>query len=1053
MKAIDFVVRDGAGGLQRGVVSSEAQTHVIQAETGQEISLNLRQTDLQGQVRAGNDLIVTLSDGRVITIDNYFNSAGSPNRLFISSDGYLNEVAFVDTGSGELYAQFGPTEQWGKWSPSDDLIYLGRTELAAAGIGDDEVSMFGAPLLGGGLLGSGAGLAAGIGGAALVAGGGGGGGPVLADPYVNAVDSSENIGGDDRGPDAIKVTGGGEPGDKVVVAIGDEMVETTIDDDGTFEAVFEGEDFPVDGVYEAIVTVTTANGDVVLDGPDYVIDTTAPEIAVTGGTESVMDFFNEESFENGVTVTGTGEVGASVVATIEGIAQSTTVGDDATWSVSWEVGSLEAGEYTTGVTIVSSDIFGNTTTITDNLVVDTVTNVTIQTDTVETDGTINGEEILDGVTLTGTAQAGSTVEVTFGTGTYTATVDASGNWSVDFAMSEIPTGELSATVTAVATDSFGNSSTTSGQVDIDTLVRDFGFTGTTGGGDGVINIAEAEGGFTMTGTTEVGSTVSVTLNGFTYQATVAGDGTWTVDFAGSEIPTGEQTLVMTAVATDAAGNVETITQDVTVDRDAGVLAISSTAIEGDNVVNEVEASDGVILTGTSNAGATVIVSMGAASQSVATDAAGNWSASFSASEVPAGDYMADIRATTVDPAGNPLEATSQVAVDTRVDNLSIDVGAVGGGDGVINGVERLAGGGMQITGTTEVGSTSVVVNLNGVDVNANVDAAGNWTAVFAASQVAEGTYNATASVTATDAAGNVASVSGTLEIDTEVVPLSMQDGAGGADSVLNAAEAATGIDLGGQVEAGSSVTVMFDGAAHTANVDAAGNWSLTIPPSAIRAGTYDAAISVSATDVAGNVDTITDTLAIDTTAPEGPVIASYTRDGDGIRGISTEIAVDDLAVHQVADSGAINEVNATQVDINAINESKFTFDANVPDGSHLVITATDDAGNLNGTYVVLDDESAATQVTLDAASLGDYNIGTLDLNFAEEGKLTIDETTLLALSSDTNELQINGGADDTVTITGATAAGSEVRDGQTYNIYTLGDEGTLVIDDDVTVVL
>ena len=48
---------------------------------------------------------------------------------------------------------------------------------------------------------------------------------------------------------------------------------------------------------------------------------------------------------------------------------------------------------------------------------------------------------------------------------------------------------------------------------------------------------------------------------------------------------------------------------------------------------------------------------------------------------------------------------------------------------------------------------------------------------------------------------------------------------------------------------------------------------------------------------------------------------------------------------------------------------------------------------------------------------------------------------------------INGGADDTVTIAGATAAGSEVRDGQTYNIYTLGDEGRLVIDDDVTVVI
>ena len=54
-----------------------------------------------------------------------------------------------------MFAQYGPTEPWGKWSPSDDLIYLGRTDIADAVIalpdGGNEVSML-APLalLGGG---------------------------------------------------------------------------------------------------------------------------------------------------------------------------------------------------------------------------------------------------------------------------------------------------------------------------------------------------------------------------------------------------------------------------------------------------------------------------------------------------------------------------------------------------------------------------------------------------------------------------------------------------------------------------------------------------------------------------------------------------------------------------------------------------------------------------------------------------------------------------------------------------------------------------------------
>ena len=157
MKAIDFVVRDRAGAVQRGIVPAE-QDALVTLSSGQEVSLNLRQIDLAGQQRSGDSLIITLVDGRTITLENYFNDEGLANRLFISADGYLNEVALVEVSDGTLHAQFGPTEEWGKWSPSDDLIYLGRTEVAGAAVSDDnEVSMLGAVLLGGGgLLGAGA---------------------------------------------------------------------------------------------------------------------------------------------------------------------------------------------------------------------------------------------------------------------------------------------------------------------------------------------------------------------------------------------------------------------------------------------------------------------------------------------------------------------------------------------------------------------------------------------------------------------------------------------------------------------------------------------------------------------------------------------------------------------------------------------------------------------------------------------------------------------------------------------------------------------------------
>ena len=100
-----------------------------------------------------------------------------------------------------------------------------------------------------------------------------------------------------------------------------------------------------------------------------------------------------------------------------------------------------------------------------------------------------------------------------------------------------------------------------------------------------------------------------------------------------------------------------------------------------------------------------------------------------------------------------------------------------------------------------------------------------------------------------------------------------------------------------------------------------------------------------ATDSVGNTDTLSDTLRIATDAPDGPVLASYTRDGDGIRGISTEQSDGDLTVSQVNSDGTVTEVLATQVDIDVLGETNFQFQTDVPDGSHLVVNSTDAAGN------------------------------------------------------------------------------------------------------------
>ena len=1057
MEAIDFVVRDDTGALQRGVVQASEQTTVINAGSGQEISLNLRQVDMQGHARAGDALNIVLADGRVITIENYFNDAGPANRLFISADGYLNEVAFVETTDGSLYAQYGPTEQWGKWSPSDDLIYLGRTEIAGAAqeIADDEVSML-APLalLGGGGLGA-AGAAAAAAGVAAVglggggsggSGGGGGAGSTPAVPTVDDATSAQNVGG--PGDDLqVMVSGTGEPGDTVDVTVGGQTATTTIADDGTWKVTLEDGTFPEDGVHTAAVVVTHPGGTTTdLSGPTFTIDTTAPEITISSGTGSTGEVFNSEELDGGATITGTGEAGASLRITSGTHTQTATVDGDGNWSVTWPAGTFAPGEYSSELTIVATDAFGNASTTTDTIVIDTVSEVSIATNTVAGDGTINGSEQAAGVTLTGSSQPGSTVNVTFGSTTLPAVVAANGGWSVDFPASAIPTGEYDATVTAVAKDTNGNSSTTTGTIQVDTLVNSFSYTSTSGGTDGVINATEAQSGLVVTGNVEPGSTVQVVLGRATQTATVAADGSWTATFDSGQLASGTYSTTMTATATDAAGNSSSIDQTVNVDTDAGVLTISSAPVEGDDIINNVEASDGVVLSGTADAGAIVQVTLGSVTHSVVANGNGVWQAAYSAAEIPAGTYTADIVATTTDTAGNTRRVTDSVQVDTRVDNLSVSANAVEG-DNIINKVEQSDG--VVLTGTTEPGST-VAVSLGSSTVQAVVDANGNWTASYSANQVPTGEFTTNVTVNATDAAGNTARVSDTVRVDTLVNTLNFSAGAVATDNIVNAAEARQGINLSGMVEPGSTVVVDFHGTTLTANVDAAGNWSIAIPASAIARGSYDASIAVMATDAAGNTETITDKLRIDTDAPDGPVIASFTRAGDGVRGISTELSSDDLTAAQVNADGSISDIAAVQSNNVAFNETDFRFASNVPDGSHLVVNSTDTAGNTSGTYVVFDDQSANSTVDLGNTALGNYQIESLDLRFAEEAQVSITEAQLVALSSDTDTLTIHGGADDKVNIAGATRTGTTQVDGQNYDVYSLGD-GTVNIDDDITV--
>jgi len=571
-----------------------------------------------------------------------------------------------------------------------------------------------------------------------------------------------------------------------------------------------------------------------------------------------------------------------------------------------------------------------------------------------------------------------------------------------------------------------------------------------GGADGTVNAAEAANGITFGGTTEPGSSVTVTLAGVENVAQVSADGTWSVTFTPGQLPSGEFVAYMTALATDAAGNTETIIQLVRFDTDAGVLTIDSTPVEGDDVVNFVEASDGVVLTGTSNPGQVVQVTMAGVTLDVVTDAAGNWRAPFSAADVAPGTYVAQITATSTDIAGNTLTRTDSVRVDTEVVNFALSPVPVEG-DGIVNA--REAADGVRLVGTTEPGA-SVDVKFGGLSYAAKVDAAGNWLVEIPGAAIPRGETVAPVVVTTTDPAGNTAQLSSALTIDTEVNRLALDDGLFTADGVLNRQEADLGLTLAGKVEAGSTIVVTLGGVSHVAAVDPAGNWTVDIPSRDIPRGTLATDLLVEATDVAGNTHAMTQSVSIDTDNPGLPVWVDYTRNNSGLTSITLDTVAHGVAIgHLMAgpEGTSVVDLGITgSFELPGVG-TYYRFEGSVADGSHLVVSYSDDAGNASGALLVTDDPATNAVTFTDqlARALGAFDVELIDLRFAEDTNLTMTEHQIRALSGTTDTVAVTGGADDSVNIRGASLAGTTEVDGQGFSIYTLGD-ATILIDDDIT---
>ncbi|SIO01466.1 hypothetical protein SAMN05444002_2134 [Vannielia litorea] len=837
---------------------------------------------------------------------------------------------------------------------------------------------------------------------------------------------------------SIAFTGTTQPGSSVIVTMNGADYPASVAADGAWSVSFPAGTF--EGEYELtlVATATDSHGNVSSASGSWAVDTVT-SVTLDAGFAGADGVVNADDRDGGLTLSGTTQPGNTVEVQIGQAVHGASVAADGSWSLVLAPGQIAEGAYTSAITVTARDAAGNLATVADSLVVDTLGFVEFSGQPVTTDDIVNAVEAGQAISLTGTTLPGSSVSITMNGRDYPAVVDGAGNWVVSFPPSSFPAGEYDMSVSATAVSPAGNRSSAATSVEVDTqgwvAISDAPVTA-----DDVVNAVEAGNGITLTGTTEPGSTVMVKLGNASLPAVVAADGSWSATFAAGQIAPGTYDAPVLVTATDRAGNLSTATDVLRIDTETAVTV--DTRVEGDGIINAEEALNGFVLTGTGEPGATVQVTFAGVTRPAMVAGNGAWQVSFLPGDIPAGETVADVSVVSTDLAGNQAQAAGSIEVD-RLISLTLD-GPIAVDD-IVNAVEY--GAGIRLSGTVEPGS-SVIVSLAGVTQQATVAGDGTWTATFAPGAVPDGDYSAAISAVATDAAGNRASISDSVRIDTHVEPLTIATVAG--DDIVNAREQAEGVRFTGTVEPGSSVIVSFEGATHAAAVDAAGSWTAVFAAGEIPAGEYAATATVMATDHAGNTRTETTVVSVDTQNPDAPVILSFRQGGTGVREIGTAMNDDITEVQKVDASGNVSAVSYELEIDDEYGELIFDFNEAIPTGSHLVVTSTDAAGNQAGTLFVME-EPGNSLVNLANPGLGQFDIQAVDLQFASEAEITITPEQLSALSGFTNELTIHGGFDDIVRAEGAVATGqSRTIEGQSYDVYTLG-EGTLVIDHDIQV--
>ncbi|WP_154820230.1 Ig-like domain-containing protein, partial [Enterobacter hormaechei] len=624
----------------------------------------------------------------------------------------------------------------------------------------------------------------------------------------------------------------------VTVSLNGKDYTTTVSANGSWTLNVPAADLA--GLTDGSVTVTASVSDKA-GNPASVdhtltVDVTVP--AVTIHTVAGDDVINLAEHNQAQIISGSATgaaAGDTVTVTIGGQSYTTVLDAAGNWSVGVPanvISGLSDGSVT--VTASVTDAAGNTGSGTHNVTVDTGL-PSVSFNAISDDNVLNAVEKGQDLSVSGTSAnlaEGTVVTVTLNGKNYTATTAADGTWSLTVPAADLAgLGQASYTLNATATNGVGNSVSSSANLLVDTALPTV--TINTVAGDNVINAAEVAAGQTLSGTVanaEAGNTVTVTIGGHSYTATVQNNLSWSVNVPSDVLTAlGNGSLSVTATVTNGHGNTGTGEREIAIDANLPGLRVNTVA--GDDVVNTIEHAQNLIVSGSSDGlapGTALTVTVNGKDYAATVLADGTWSAAIPSTDVSAWpEGTVKISVTGDSAAGNPITISHDVTVDLATVAISINALAT---DDVINAAEK--GADLVLSGVTtnvEAGQT-VTISLNGRIYTTTVDDSGNWTYTVPSADLAglkDG--DASVQVSVTNVNGNSASAGREYSVDATAPSVTINTIA--TDDILNATEAQSDLAISGTstAEAGQTVTVSLNGKDYTTTVSANGSWTLNVP--------------------------------------------------------------------------------------------------------------------------------------------------------------------------------------------------------------------------------